>query len=111
MALLHPANTFSCFHQNHKYELKILICCYCCLVLTVIYYPDGVNNSGSYLSRFESSQWLSYVSEALAVAKKAAQYIAESNWSVILQGQPCHVLRVNRVTYYDSYCRVSHVTY
>lgn len=48
---------------------------------------DGSSGGGSsYLSRFESSRWLGYVSSTLAVARKAAHDMADRNLSVILQG-------------------------
>ncbi|XP_047741148.1 myotubularin-related protein 10-A isoform X2 [Hyalella azteca] len=55
-----------------------------CSRLRALHLPDGASAS-SYLSRFESSKWLSYVSRTLEVACRAAQLITEHNRSVILQ--------------------------
>ncbi|KAF2365763.1 Myotubularin-like phosphatase domain [Trinorchestia longiramus] len=55
-----------------------------CNRLRALHLPEGASAS-SYLSRFENSKWLSYVSRTLSVASKAAHLITEDNRSVILQ--------------------------
>uniref|UniRef100_A0A6A7G4E4 Myotubularin-related protein 10-A-like n=1 Tax=Hirondellea gigas TaxID=1518452 RepID=A0A6A7G4E4_9CRUS len=51
-----------------------------------LHLPDsGGSSTGTYLSRFEGTRWLSYVSKTLEVASQAATMISEQNVTVVLQ--------------------------